>query len=167
MAVATMALMAACQSTVALPTHGGTEDAATHDAPSDGADAGITCAGSLPDAGFTLLDDLPIAQLCAVSAASGYYGNGVVKEYTTPCQGSILVWSPVGADCTSMWLFDAQSRALQAVVGDCNGSYRCEGAIPRFQFPSQCFPPTVGWGLQAEELCPDGGSASGADAMSE
>lgn len=166
-------LVVSCSSTSASRTDAGTPgpDAAgaVRDAPADVADAIIDCPGALPDAGFTSLDDLPVAQLCAESGAGGY-GAGVVEETTTPCDGSILVQSPMETDCGAFWLFDATTHALQAIGGQCNGSYGCSGAVPGFRFPSECFEPSWQWGSSGIELCPDAGppgAVDGGDAAPE
>ena len=150
--------------------HGGTKaeggagsDAAL-DAGVDSPDGSITCSGPLPDAGFSSLADLPVAQLCAQSGVGGY-GAGIVVE-SMACQGSIIVSSPTATDCGSFWLFDATTGALQAAGGGCNGGLACSGAATGFDFPSQCWStwPSASGG---EELCPDGGSEAGSDALTD
>jgi hypothetical protein len=37
-----------------------------------------------------------------------------------------------------LWLFDANTRALEATVVTCPGEYLCTASLPGFVLPSQC-----------------------------
>jgi hypothetical protein len=132
-------------------------ETSSSDAVSDADARGIVCEGSLQDAGFSSLTDLPLAQLCAQSAVASDNPGGLVLETPTSCAGLIFVSSATGIDCAAFWLFDASTGALQADGSICNGSYiSCVGAAPGFAFPDQCFVP-YGWPGSGKQLCPDAG----------
>jgi len=121
----------------------------------DVADAGITCTGSLPDAGFSSLADFPIAQICAQAEES--FGYVSMQEATVPCDGSILVRLEEGADSDSFWIFDASTGALLALGGGADITELCTGSVPGFHYPNGCW---QGAFAEGPELCPaarDGG----------
>jgi hypothetical protein len=134
------------------------------DASPDSSEGGETCPAGLPDAGFTTLADLPIAKLCAESAMA--YGGSYesVRESVpgagNPCQSSnlVIVLVDAGPDCGEFMLFDATTGALQAVGAECNGEPTCNGAVPGFSFPSQCFGPWA-W-IEQRDYCADGGTVN-------
>ena len=124
-------------------------DAATSDASNAAAeqDAGrLACPGPIDDAGFASLADLPVSALCAS-------GNGRLLQWTTPCEGSIAVLQPDGADCLDVWLFDATTHELQATASGCDLRVTCTGGITGFGFPTACFDGNVSPAMT--ELCND------------
>jgi hypothetical protein len=124
------------------------------DANEDVTDAGLeTCPALLDDAGFTSLDDFPIAELCATSE------RGLI-EWTNPCEGSIIVVEGSGVDCNKSWLFDAMTRKLQAKGAGCNVGDRCTAGAPGFLFPTGCFDGNFSTG--AISICPDAGARDAA-----
>jgi hypothetical protein len=133
-------------------------DATTSDSPADAPEPLDTgdvlayppmCTSPLPDAGFTSFAELPLAALCASA-------RGQVFEGEPPCQGSIVVFVSGGIDCSGFYLFDADTGALEATGGGCNGTEVCGGGVAGFQFPYQCFY-NGGW-PQETNLCADGGN---------
>jgi hypothetical protein len=111
-----------------------------------------TCS-ALGDAGFTSLDDLPIALLCAQSP-------GRLVRSATTCGGYVLAELGEGTDCESWWAFDPATRALQAYGHGCNGIEGLCSAVPTFTYPQACFPYFPG-GWTA--LCPDAGVDAASD----
>jgi hypothetical protein len=113
-----------------------------------GPDGGLWCPGTLVDAGFSSLADLPIAQMCA---SASYHQ---VVESTLPCQGyNIVEVSDPLSSCAPWWLFDA-TGALVATGSRCGASVPgCSAAVPGLSFPYQCFI-NGGW-LQVVGVCTD------------
>jgi hypothetical protein len=97
------------------------------------------------DGGITGLADLPVAALCA--------DGGRVIRWDGSCQGSIVVLQGKGVDFDEFWLFDANTKALQATATGCLGSAFCTGGVPGFRFPSGCFDRTSGFPASATQLC--------------
>ena len=102
------------------------------------------CTAPLPDAGFSTLAELPVAQLCAQS-------NGDLMQFGPPCQGSILVALPTNPG--QWWLFNASTGQLEATGGGDDGFVWCNGGISGFQLPYQCWW-NGGWPQQTD-LCTD------------
>lgn len=112
----------------------GRDGAPVDDARTDTVSDPAACRAPLAaDAGVTGLDDLPVAQLCAMHLGLG------LRRWETPCEGSIVVVQGVGVDCANYWLFDATTKALQATAYGCVAGPRCTGGIPGFAFPTRCF----------------------------
>jgi hypothetical protein len=123
-----------------------------------GIDASITCTSPLGDAGFSSLAELPIAAICAAS----YSG---VAEFS--CEGWTVV-TGAEADCTSIWLFDATTGALEALSDYVceDGEFACAAATPGFLFPNlaNCLTEAVEAGVPLRSLDPCFLLDAGADA---
>src|SRR5262249_23634422 len=125
-----LALVSACSSStpstpLATVSDGGS-DAST------ASDAAVSACPPLGDAGFARLEDLPVQDICAQVP----HGLG---RWTTECHGSIIVVHGDETDCSSYWLFDATTHALQATGHECNCCATCTGGVSGFLFPRDCF----------------------------
>ena len=143
--------IAACNARVDDAASGGSDGAPNAD---DGGDAlddsPIARACSSPlDGGVPSVDDVPA--LCGNPQFPG------LAEWT--CEDEIVVDNGVD-DCSDFWIFDAQTRALEAIAHECDlGKIYCTSAVPGFQLRAECL--TLSAESSAKNVCstPDAGAA--------
>jgi hypothetical protein len=123
-------------------------------------DGGPFCATPLDgDAAVTTLDDVPWSAWCTAAI-------GGITMWT--CGGVTAIVFGDGGDCNRMYLFDAVSRQLVAVMQGCNGSEACVAGNPSFQPPTACWDGSGTLPIQLTlDVCAEAGlpvSADGAGA---
>jgi hypothetical protein len=115
------------------------------------------CRPLVVDGGAFTLDQAPEA-LCVRGLPGAIRWNG-------SCAGSIVVVQGTGGDCSTLWLFNETTGALQATGTACNvPTPFCTGVVPGFVFPEECFGGAFPAGVT--QLCPSSASDGGADATS-